>query len=539
MASKKWTRETISNVIKTCKSGKEFKRRYSTAFQVMKKNGWEDLKELLPTHAPDYIKEHPPLKYTETVLADLIAKCDSRLTFRAIYPAAYTSLKRRGLERMLSSLPMYSVSETEQPLWCVYRWTFLPSDAIYIGLTKDFKARIRAELSNAATSPVKSYLDDSGDRYIVEKVKSGLHSNEAAELERYYISQYRSEGRIVLNRHPGGSLGGYKTADLRSDEEILNEIFANYKSYKELRLHGKGLYAVVCQRNLYDQVHARLPKTSYVKYSKEYLEEIIAKCDKYDEFKRLYPLEYNYMKNKGICHLLNSLDRTAAQRPSILPDGFGTVVNLVNRGEMTRQEAAARLNRSVKWLNKAGKGILKSGSEVRKRKPSRPAVDWEAKRSKRRSDLLAEVTNKYKTLSELREDTALYARVKRNGIYHEVSALLGHKNRIEVTRDDVSLAVSKCRTYAQFMKDYPSEYGVARRNQWEDLLEPLSRSYTKSADITLERIKECIGQCASRTEFSKRFSSEYNAAKKRGIYDELVKDMPKQSGKVKPLADLV
>lgn len=34
MAAQKWTRETISNVIKTCKSGKDFKRRYASAFQV-------------------------------------------------------------------------------------------------------------------------------------------------------------------------------------------------------------------------------------------------------------------------------------------------------------------------------------------------------------------------------------------------------------------------------------------------------------------------------------------------------------------------
>ena len=531
MAAQKWTRETISNVIKTCKSGKDFKRRYASAFQVMKTNGWEDLKELLPTHAPDYKKEHPPLKYTESVLADLIAKCDSRSTFKAIYPYAYISLKRRGLERMLSSLPMYSVSETEPPLWCVYRWTFLPSNAIYIGLTKDFKARVRAELSNATTSPVKSYLDDSGDRYIVEKVKSGLHSNDAAELERYYISQYRAEGRIVLNRHPGGSLGGYKTADLRSDEEILNEIFANYKSYKELRLHGKGLYAVVCQRNLYGRVHARLPKTSHVKYSKEYLEEVIAKCDKYDEFKLLYPLEYNYMKNKGICHMLNSLERTVAHRPVILPDGFDTVVDLVNRGEMTRQEAAARLNRSVNWLVKAGKGILRPGSEVRKRKPSRPAVDWEAKRTKRRSDLLAEVTNKYTTLSELRDDRALYARVKRNGIYNEVSALLVHKNRNAVTREDVLNAVAKCTSYAQFMKEYGSEYGIAKRNGWTDLLDTLPRRHKNIAEYTYEYLQECAKQCSSRTDFNKRFRSETYAAKKLGIYHDLVKDLPKQTGK--------
>ena len=250
------------------------------------------------------------------------------------------------------------------------------------------------------------------------------------------------------------------------------------------------------------------------------------------------------MSHKGICHMLSSLDRTVAL-PT--PDGFDDAVALVNSGKLTRKAAAECLGITVSQLNVRGRGILKPVKDIRELiRMENDALSLakknekiQAKRQSKRAELLGLVESKYTKLSELRNDKNLYSQIKRYGLYSIVSAKLEHKNRIEVTRDDVSLAVSKCRTYAQFMKDYPSEYGAARRNGWEDLLEPLSRSYTKSADITLERIKECIGQCASRTEFSKRFSSEYNAAKKRGIYDELVKDMPKQSGKVKPLADPV
>lgn len=379
--------------------------------------------DLLPTHTPGYIHPASRPKYTKSYLKELISSCHSQFEFRNQYPQANAKLLKNRWNYLLDGLPYYAERKDEHPAWCVYKWTFIETGAVYIGLTSNYDRRIKEEYRYKDTSPVKQYIEDTGCSFKIERLETGLYSNEAAELERKYISEYRSSGVTVLNRNPGGSLGGYnlKTDDPRSDDDILNEIFSKYKSYNELKYTGRALYKIVQERNLYERVWERLPN----------------------------------------------------------------------------------------------------------------------KRQSKRAELLELVESKYTKLSELRNDKNLYAQVKRYGLYRIVSAKLEHKNRVEVTRDDVSLAVSKCRNYAQFMKDYPSEYGVARRNQWEDLLAPLSRSYTKSADITLERIKECISQCASRTEFSKRFSSEYNAAKKRGIYDELVKDIPKQTGKVKPFADHV
>lgn len=418
-----WTRESLAAVIKTCTSGKEFKRQYSGAYDALIRRGWKDLMDLLPTHTPGYIHPAWRPKYTKSYIKDLISSCHSQFEFRKQYPKANVKLRKNGWNYLLDGLPYYADLKDEKPVWCVYKWTFIETEAVYIGLTSNYERRIKEEYRYKDTSPVKQYIEETGCSFKIERLETGLYSHEAAKLERKYISEYRSSGVTVLNRNLGGSLGRYnhKTEDPRSDDDILNEIFSKYKSYNELKYTGRALYKIVQERNLYERVWERLPN----------------------------------------------------------------------------------------------------------------------KRQAKRAELLRLVESKYTKLSELRNDKNLYSQIKRYGLYSIVSAKLEHKNRSAVTRDDVSLAVSKCQTLAQFMKDYRSEYGIARRNHWEDLLEPLSRSYTKSADITLERIKECIGQCASRTEFRKRFSSELNAAIKRGIYDELVKDMPKQSGKAKPLADPV
>ena len=549
-AQAKWTRESLAAVIKTCTSGNEFKRRYAGAYDALRRKGWKDLLDLLPTHTPGYTHPASRPKYTKSYIKDLISSCHSQFEFRNQYPQANAKLLKNRWNYLLDGLPYYAERKDEYPIWCVYKWTFIETGAVYIGLTSNYERRIKEEYRYKDSSPVKQYIEETGCSFKIERLEMGLYSHEAAELERKYISEYRSTGVTVLNKNPGGSLGGYnlKTEDPRSDDDILNEIFSKYKSYKELTHTGRALYKIVQKRKLYERVWERLPKDPSVKYGIDYLSSIIDKCTTFSEFKSKSPQEYKYMSHKGICHMLSSLDRTV-ELPK--PDGFDDTVALVNAGKLTRKAAAQCLGITVKRLYGLGRGTLKPAHEIREltrmendalrlaKKNEKKIEKKQDKRQSKRAELLGLVESKYTKLSELRNDKNLYTQIKRYGLYSIVSAKLEHKNRIEVTRDDVSLAVSKCRTYAQFMKDYPSEYVVARRNRWEDLLEPLSRSYTKSADITLERIKECIGQCASRTEFSKRFISEYNAAKKRGIYDELVKDMPKQYGKVKPLADPV
>ena len=92
-------------------------------------------------------------------------------------------------------------------------------------------------------------------------------------------------------------------------------------------------------------------------------------------------------------------------------------------------------------------------------------------------------------------------------------------------------AASECHTLNEFVKNYPSEYAACRNNGWNDILDSLGRTYRPSETITDEDIRAALAQCKTRTEFNIRFRSESYAAKKRGIYNDLVKHLPKQTGK--------
>lgn len=153
----------------------------------------------------------------------------------------------------------------------------------------------------------------------------------------------------------------------------------------------------------------------------------------------------------------------------------------------------------------------------------------------RRSDeeLLA-LASKYKTAKELKNDGALRkALAERPGLYQKAAANLIKEKRSQVSRTEIAACISRCTTLAEFIKTYPSEYGICKRNKWEDLMEGLARTYVPSREVTVASIKEALSQCSGRTEFNKRFRRESYVAKKLGIYDELVKSMPKQTGKRK------
>ena len=145
------------------------------------------------------------------------------------------------------------------------------------------------------------------------------------------------------------------------------------------------------------------------------------------------------------------------------------------------------------------------------------------------SDIIA-AAQQYHTFDELRQNNALFALIKRHHIYHQATAHIPRKNRAEITYNMAKEASMQCKRLTDYIHKYPSEYTACRLNGWDDILDSLNRTYRQADLITEDAIRSAVSQCKTRTEFNIRFRSESYAAKKRGIYNDLVKHMPKQSG---------
>lgn len=572
-----WTRERMIDVLKTCHSVKDFRRRYPGAYQRMKLSGWKDLKVYIPGYNEG--KNHSII-WTKELLSDIISRCDSGYQFRHDYPKAYNAIQRNRWYELLKGLP--KVSANESPIWCVYRWYFPDTNAVYIGLTSNYTQRIQSELRSPRTSPIYNYIvEHPGCLYTVHQLHTKLYSAEAADLEIANIASYRAEGYHVLNRNRGGSLGSYcphkpkepkamKNIALltMSNEEVIECIFRKFKTFNDLKESGNVLYKEIKKRRLRYNVE--------MQYARVLVTECVKKCTYLGEFQSKYPdvyklvsrFKFGYItkmlsrkkpfyttaelestlerinrgeigittgaKSLGISHarfIQYVGDRLDPNRPrnyrkpayeidNVLMD---KVLELVNTAQITVSSAAKTLGIPVYMFTKySGDRLLpKSKRKIPKGKYRGGGRTNES--------ILAEVSQNYITLSDLRSNKNLYAQVKRHGLYRQVSAMLQHAKRTSVTRDDVIVAVSNSHTYADFMRKYPSEYQTVRNNHWEDLIESLSRRYNNTSELTYKHIYECAHKCSSRTEFNKKYHTECYAAKKRGIYEQIVADIPKRS----------
>ena len=583
----RWTRETIVDAMSKCVSGNDFKIKYPGAHEAMHRHGWQDLKQYIPR-----LRKAPQTKWTKELISDIIAKCDSIFQLRSEHLDAYSAIQRNKWHDLLGNLPRYPITYRENPTWSVYRWLFPGTDAVYIGLTNNLKRRISQELKDDQTSPVCTFLKQNpGITYQITELHSKLSSNEASLLEIAFIEKYRKDGYRVLNRNRGGTLGGSVYTRMSysklTDEQLLEQVIARYKTYRSFAHGSKALYNEIEFRGLMHMIENILPRPESIerKNTKEHVMDIISKCTSYSQFRKEYKYEHRVVMKNNWYDLTNDLPRNVPyppiKKPTVddLRPRFDEILSEINGGTMTIKSGAAELGISVpKFRKYAGTRLISATSRASRYKISEDMLTnligminsvqitvaeaarragvpiyafteiagnrikpkSERKLSKHQSykcgdgpksdeSIIAEVTCRYSTLSDLRRDVNLYTKVKRHGLYGQVSAMLKHSRRGTVTREDVMEAVTSSKTYTEFVRKYPSEYQAVRSNHWEDLIEHLPRKNNKSADYTYEHIYECAHKCATRTEFNKTYHSESYTAKKLGIYDEIVADIPKRS----------
>lgn len=512
----KWNRDTIREAIQTCETRTEFKKRYDQAYRQIRRHGWKDLLEALPSKNSPY--------WTYERASEVVSKCSSRFHLRSSYPSAYHAISIHNWGDLLSSLPEI-INLPESMSWCVYCWQFHGMHTVYIGLTCDYKRRINEELRYSSASPVHDFIERTGCTYSVHCLHDKLGPAEAADLEKSYIAKYRADGYTLLNRNQGGSLGIYngRCRVCLSDDELLETIFSKFKSYKDLRVNGQSLLNQARRRGLKNAITEILVPKKQMKprYDIEELEQKAAACGgERKQFKNIYPDEWHYIKAHALVkHLFPSKPKPVV---TYSYDDILSAASRVNDRTLSYREACKLVNPSGvnfrKICDSMGIYLRKSGYVPK-------GNGWTNEK------LVSEILDKCKTVKDLRNNNTLRVAAIRHGVYSEVASMLQRASRGQITYDEAKQAAGECHTLKEFMKDHISEYQACRNNGWNDILDSLERAYRQSDLISEEAIRAAFAQCKTRTEFNIRFRSESYAAKKRGIYNELVNSLPKQSGK--------
>ncbi len=150
---------------------------------------------------------------------------ETKLDWLINYPKAYYAARRLECldEATKHMIPLGSLHSR-----CIYSIEVKDKKIIYIGLTYNFKRRIRDHFKSER---ILTLIDRYGkDKIISKKLTEYLDNKQATKKEGEYVNFYEGKGYEILNEKTTGGLGG--TTIIWSKKKILIEA-KKYKTKKE------------------------------------------------------------------------------------------------------------------------------------------------------------------------------------------------------------------------------------------------------------------------------------------------------------------
>lgn len=285
-----------------CETRLEFKRKHTTAYSVMCKNGWrEELLAHLPNlkrgkikwpyslaketadryqELPAFAREHPRLLaiirkngwqelythmkhgkkgkeiiWTKTACAAAAKPHDSRSAFKMAEPSAHRSASARG---WLDEITAHMKRRSGNRLRALYVIREIGTRRVYIGLTYDPKTRYSGHLR----SPSKRMRVLLCQPHIFRVITGLMDTEKAASAERYLIRRFRELSWEVVNFKSGGDVGcGKRKHTLETLQPLANQCETRGDMWKRFR----SPYTAAVQQRLIDTLFANHPHRGYEK----------------------------------------------------------------------------------------------------------------------------------------------------------------------------------------------------------------------------------------------------------------------------------
>lgn len=179
---------------------------------------------------------------------------------------------------------------------CIYRILLPKQNLAYIGLTFNFKQRIRDHLQ---TKRFKDLISLYGRQSIeIKQITQYLDTEEAAKYESKLINVFKANSWKMLNAKAGGGIGGKEI--IWSKEKVL-ETTQNYNSYKNWRKNNHLAYAAARpNKKLMKEIYKILPddykKKSIWKWTREAVMHEALKFKTKSQWHEVSPSSYDAAK---------------------------------------------------------------------------------------------------------------------------------------------------------------------------------------------------------------------------------------------------
>ena len=208
---RRYTDEELILIAKQFQTKSEFKEKRSGAYKSAYERG---ILDEITTHMKCFRR-----KVTNDELIEKASHYKTRKELRENLPKDYNLIVQRGL---CDEAFAHMEKMGNRYFRCVYCYEFLPEKVCYVGLTYCLSERSKQHKLNSSYSAVNEYCISKGiEPPIPKQLTDYIPKDEAAKKECEYISKYKEEGWVLLNREKGGGLGGRKN-EVHTPEECKN-----------------------------------------------------------------------------------------------------------------------------------------------------------------------------------------------------------------------------------------------------------------------------------------------------------------------------
>ena len=214
-----WTRETIKEAIKDFTSFKQWRKEDHRSHLAATRLNLTYDQELVGHLIK--IKGKPIHKWTKKLVLEDALSSNSKSQWKSRSPFAYRAARERGY---LSEATEHMELLGNKFKRCIYSIEIKNQNKIYIGLTQNFKTRIKAHMK---TKRFKIYKKQ---QLIFKKLTGYMHVEKAVILEEKIIKEKFDQGFDILNDAPAGSLGGM---ELIWTKEKVIESAKKYNTIKD------------------------------------------------------------------------------------------------------------------------------------------------------------------------------------------------------------------------------------------------------------------------------------------------------------------
>ena len=512
MASVKWTRSALEASARKYSTVKEWRLTEPSAYATASRL------KLLPELTADMHKKAKHGYWTAEIVAQRAKPyLHKRDWIRGDY-SSYTAAQRLGI--------VDSVSGHMTPLGnrhkrCLYSIEVLGQNLVYIGLTYDFKKRIRDHMKSKR---FRVLVEQYGKGCIdAVQITDYIDKEEASIREGILVKEFRQKGYQLLNIQKTGSLGGNVTKWTRAS--ILEDA-KNYSRVMEWANAPQSGYPAASAMGILDECTAhmeRMIKTPGT-YVKQDIVEAAAKFTQISE----------WVKKEGKTY-------AAAQRMQLLddPEVVGHFVkNKVVNKKWTKDRVlkeAARFQSVSEW-KRVSPGSYKAAKsdgyydEIK----SRMSLLTLAPTSNHKWTLesIRQDARKYETKTEWRNRSGgAYQAAKRLGVIEEVCShmtVLNPKGRW-ARKEAILCEARKYTSRSQWQSESSGSYEAAKK---KGIFEEAAQ-HMRRPEIVVKWDSESIRNDAlkfsSKTQWARQSPGAYEAAKKRQIFEEVTSHMTRDN----------